>query len=586
MIRKELDVLSEYYQAELSYLRSAGNNFAMHFPKIAKRLDLTRMESSDPHIERLIESVAFLTGRLQKRIDDQFPEIAEALLNVIYKPLLLPIPSCTMIKFDIDNNLASKNSNAVLPKGSVLQTSSYSGETCSFTTAHDIFFYPIDIKKVCVVSADDIPHYYRNATYYIKLDLTCDTLSKYPSSLRFYIYGNALIKAKIFTEIFSETSRIIFLKGNSYNFLSSALPIGLEEKDSLFPYPPNAFSAFRLLQEYFAFADKFFGFDVEFKEEINLEGEFSLLIPIKHVISNEISTKNFSLSSVPAVNLFPKISEPLRLDYRQIGYRLIPDYRRYHSHEIYSISDMFYTNPDDNAEIRVHEFFECGLDVDNDGIFWTSKRVPSQTKDALGDDVILSFVDKNFDPTVPIDKIFYAQCLCTNRYMAEQIPAAGCLQTEASVPVSQIYCADRPTPQRPAILAGEIFWKLISILSLNSMSFSENGIQKIKMILQTFANLAASPSKNEVQALIGLQSTMSVRHFNEQSWKGFIRGTEVELTFNDDIVNLGLPLSMVLSKVLTLFTTINSFVDVVVKNTSHHGILRKWQHRLGIQNYL
>ena len=68
MIRSEIDTLSEYYRHELAYLRSSGEDFAKHFPKIARRLDLSHEESSDPHVERLIESFAFLTGKLQKQI--------------------------------------------------------------------------------------------------------------------------------------------------------------------------------------------------------------------------------------------------------------------------------------------------------------------------------------------------------------------------------------------------------------------------------------------------------------------------------------------------------------------------------------
>ena len=69
MSKKDIDILSEYYQYELSYLRTAGSDFAARFPKIARRLDISSHESSDPQIERMIESFAFLTGKLQKQID-------------------------------------------------------------------------------------------------------------------------------------------------------------------------------------------------------------------------------------------------------------------------------------------------------------------------------------------------------------------------------------------------------------------------------------------------------------------------------------------------------------------------------------
>jgi type VI protein secretion system component VasA len=36
MRKSDLDLLAEYYQYELSYLRSAGAHFASKFPKIAE----------------------------------------------------------------------------------------------------------------------------------------------------------------------------------------------------------------------------------------------------------------------------------------------------------------------------------------------------------------------------------------------------------------------------------------------------------------------------------------------------------------------------------------------------------------------
>ena len=60
-----LDELLPYYQRELSYLRRAGAEFAGKYPKIGQRLELGLDESPDPHVERLIESFAFLAARLQ-----------------------------------------------------------------------------------------------------------------------------------------------------------------------------------------------------------------------------------------------------------------------------------------------------------------------------------------------------------------------------------------------------------------------------------------------------------------------------------------------------------------------------------------
>ena len=56
----------DYYLRELEWLRVEGASFAKRYPNIASRLDIGLAESADPHVERLIESVAFLTGRVNR----------------------------------------------------------------------------------------------------------------------------------------------------------------------------------------------------------------------------------------------------------------------------------------------------------------------------------------------------------------------------------------------------------------------------------------------------------------------------------------------------------------------------------------
>ena len=78
------DDLLYYYERELAYLRRLGAEFAEKYPKIAARLQLEPGKCEDPHVERLLEGFAFLTARVHLKIDDDFPEISEALLNVLY----------------------------------------------------------------------------------------------------------------------------------------------------------------------------------------------------------------------------------------------------------------------------------------------------------------------------------------------------------------------------------------------------------------------------------------------------------------------------------------------------------------------
>ncbi|MDR2766146.1 MAG: type VI secretion system baseplate subunit TssF [Holosporaceae bacterium] len=587
MTKNDQDILAEYYQYELSYLRSAGSDFAARFPKIARRLDLSHNESSDPHVERMIESFAFLTGKLQKQIDDQFPEIAATLLDVLYQPLTLPIPSCVMVNFDVDVAKVAKAPGFIIPRHTQLQAFCHSGEICSLRTAHDLPLWPIKITSASMVQKEHLPGYYARSVYYIKLGINGEPAQQTPRKLRFYIQANALLRGKIFSAIFSTDENVLHQKNDDFEFCRPIGPVGVEEEDALFTYPPTIHSGFRLLQEYFSFPDKFYGFDVTLPPGKDLFGENFLYIPMNYDISMQISADNFSLFSTPAINLFPKVTEPLRLDHKQVEYQLAPDYRRHSSHEIYSIEKMVAIDAKNNDEIHIPEFFSCDhYSVNSSGIFWKSRRKKTYARDIPGEDVYVSFIDINFNPQNPADKIFYAHTLCTNRYMAEQIPVCGALQMELSAPVKRIYCADRPTVQKPSIKKGEVLWKLISALSLNSISFDKGGINKIRELLEVFADASGSPLGVEVDSIVSLDCSVATGRVDEQTWRGFVRGSNVEITFDDAISNLGLPLSLVLSRFLSSYTSINTFTDVSVKNISTNGILKRWEQQFGAKNYL
>ncbi|HEV8591596.1 MAG TPA: type VI secretion system baseplate subunit TssF, partial [Pyrinomonadaceae bacterium] len=93
------DELLGYYERELVFLRRMGAEFAHKYPKIAARLAIDGEKIEDPHVERMIESFAFLTGRIGLKLDDELPEITESFLNILYPHYLAPIPSMCVTQF-------------------------------------------------------------------------------------------------------------------------------------------------------------------------------------------------------------------------------------------------------------------------------------------------------------------------------------------------------------------------------------------------------------------------------------------------------------------------------------------------------
>ena len=92
------DELLGYYERELVFLRKMGAEFSKRYPKIAARLELEEEVVEDPHVERMIEAFAFLSARVAMKLDDEFPEITESFINVLYPHYQAPIPSMFLLQ--------------------------------------------------------------------------------------------------------------------------------------------------------------------------------------------------------------------------------------------------------------------------------------------------------------------------------------------------------------------------------------------------------------------------------------------------------------------------------------------------------
>src|SRR5260370_19775810 len=97
-----IDALFPYYERELIFIRQFAQDFAKQYPAAAARLRLEAAQSADPHIERLIESFALLAGRIHHKLDDEFPELTDAHLGLLYPHYLAPVPSMSLLQFDLD----------------------------------------------------------------------------------------------------------------------------------------------------------------------------------------------------------------------------------------------------------------------------------------------------------------------------------------------------------------------------------------------------------------------------------------------------------------------------------------------------
>lgn len=142
-----------YFREELDYLRQLSKLLATEKPHLARFL---AEKDADPDIERLLEGVAFLTGNLRQKIEDEFPELTHGLIKMLWPNYLRPVPAMTLIEYtpDMDKSsvpvLIPRNEQFTTNAGEirvdeVLPSDAKKEEPppCTFTLCRDIWLLPV-----------------------------------------------------------------------------------------------------------------------------------------------------------------------------------------------------------------------------------------------------------------------------------------------------------------------------------------------------------------------------------------------------------------------------------------------------------
>jgi type VI secretion system protein ImpG len=267
----------------------------------------------------------------------------------------------------------------------------------------------------------------------------------------------------------------------------------------------------------------------------------------------------------------------------------MPDQRRDKTTEIYRINRVLATTEDQPEPIELLPYFSFNHERGESGqnAFWLSRRTKSIQKDIPGTEVFLTFVDLNSNLHLPDVQTIYAETLCTNRYLAEQMNAGTLMQIEDRAPIAQIVCLEKPVSQEHAPSDGETLWKLVSHLSVNHLSLTQGdaSLTALKEMLRLYAGPASLYRHGEIDALEKLACQPIVRRTGDQVWRGFIPGVEVSLTMNEK--NLAGSSVFLLASVLRHFfalqVSLNSFVEVVLHSAQQQKEWMRWQPLPGKQ---
>ena len=585
--------LLDYYQKELTWLRHAGSIFAERYPKVARRLELSPGECPDPHVERLLEGFALLAARLQRRLDDDYAEFSDALLEQLYPLAMRPLPSCAIVQFEPDPSKGNLDDGYPLPRDTPLFVTTSKGESIHFRTTAAVRLWPLEINEALMLGSEEAQALtgVAQARSALRLGLRCLGDSQWSTlgieQLRIHLSASPVINACLYDLLGAHAVKVLAGPIGSVPKGLEGLPhiVGFASDEVLLPDEDGVHPGMRLLAEYFAFPDKFNFFDLPLAGVTSDHQALYVYIVFDRAPSNRmhLQASDFALGCTPVINLFPRTSEPLRPDGTHSEYRLVADSHRENSVEIHSIRAMRASTR--QGVQRVPAYYGSQHSGNDKQCYWHARRVSGMTPNRLGTDLLLSLVDTRLDPlTDAIEYSLTAELLCTNRHLAQSLPAGTPLGFERPGPVAWARLRNPPSPQSLPRLDGESRWRLVSQLSLNHLSLVEGpqALDALREILQLHNLRDEASAWRQIEGLLGLGCERVIAHVGEDAWRGWRNGLEVRLQLDPQhfVGSSAVLFSAVLAQFFSLYATANRFVRTVLVQSDKE--VKAWQPQAGM----
>ncbi|MEZ6062310.1 MAG: type VI secretion system baseplate subunit TssF [Planctomycetaceae bacterium] len=606
--------LDFWYQRELDYFRENAIEFSRRFPKIADRLGMSAAGTSDPHVERLIQAFAYLNARTRHKLDDSFPELADAMLSVLYPHMLAPVPSMTVLQFELNPGQKDQTAGHVIRSGTPLESERVGSYTCQFRTCYPLKLYPLEMTAARLLprpfSGPDSPGRSRaEAAFRLQLN-TFDpkkSLGEYElNELQFYVHIANFEKAADLFELLFTKSLEIVVTGTDETRAAAVLPasclqpVGFADEDALLPWKAQSFPGYRLLTEYFVLPQKYLFFRITgltpaVLQKLDNQLEITVLLREGSAdLEKLVSRDSIRMGCTPIVNLFHRTADSIPLSYRTAEYRIVPDARAEDSMEIYSVEDV--EVEDQNGDLRPYrQFYSVSHSASTgDTGFWHATRRPGPLAgDVLspdeGTEMYLSLVDSEFSPRRPGTGSLHARLICFNRSLPDQLRTRNASQLRFDIiggrgPVSSIACLVPPTQTIRRHMGRRNLWPLISQLSLNHLSLtsSEEALTALQEML-TLSDVRESPqSQSLIDGIVKMTCSPTVQRVGG----AFARGVEVHLVMDDERYSgdSAYLFASVLDRFFAMYTTINSFTRLTATtrdNESREAETWKWTARAG-----
>lgn len=572
-----------YYQNEILFLRRHGGYFSKQYPDIAGAIDLQDSYSSDPHTEKIIESVAFMSARLHKKIDENEAVMAKHILGILYPYLINTFPSCCVASFDCKDTRGLPDCIDV-PKGTVFLSKQEDGNYCTFKNLYPINIYPIKIRKIDIIGEGE------RCFLHVKIDSISGKMESLNLS-NLLININSVNQEEcliLYESLFAFNAKDVFVKVVLDGGIESIVKLptgslekrGLSDGENICNVQKYTMNCYQFIQESLFFFQKFLFFSVKnidyvlknqgFKDVLSLTLIIESSLPkerLVKIIRNDI----LKLHTVPLVNLFEVTSDPIKFMNNKSKFLLLADQKKDKNIEIQDILSIHIIEKSEFEDKIIQPYFSLEIDSDTNcehNLFWISEKESAEVRKLDGVDTYISIIDTDIDLNKEYDDVIYAKTLCTNRFSARELPigtemiAEGVSTGEYKCLISQV-----PTPPKNFIDDSKNMFALVSQLACSNISITqnENILNYIRKLLNTLAGGNSFQYEKMLSNISEVKTKSIVRRIGNQAWRGFVKGTEIQFFVKDPSQSFWtFFLVTVLNELFSSIVTINSFVEIVI----------------------
>lgn len=584
-------MFNKYYQDELTYLRELGREFAAAYPAVAP---LLAEHGGDPDVERLLEGVAFLTGKIRQKIDDELPEVIHSVAALLFPHYIRQIPATSIVEFTPLPNVVRERVD--VPRGAEVGSVQVDGTSCRFRTTQHLELMPLSVEDVRIDTGAQLKQSLR-----IELKVTGGAaLSALAlSRIRFFIHGERRLQDDVRLWVGAHLEDVSFAAVDSGGNDATVLTLpartvklqGFAEDQSLIPYPKTVYPGYRLLQEYFTLPQKFAFFDVNGLDALPTDrvGErFAVILNFKDSLptGTRVTQENIRLFCAPVVNLFVHTADPIKPDATKYEYLVRPGGGTPDAYELYSIDQVTGIARRTSQRVDIPSFYSFKHELEGAGagppVFHQVHVRPATIGEGV--DHYLAFGTPQDSGAIPEFDVISIEATCTNRRFPTQLKVGDIhVATATSPAVATFKNLVGVTQPLPPPVGRELQWRVLAHMAMSYRSITEVDVLRKTVEIYNFQALHDRQAARANQLRLGAIRDIRVRPTDRLYRGAPVRGiaAEVELDENGFAGEGEMYLfASLLDEMFSSYVSLNSFTKLTVRGTNTN-VVYTWEPKSG-----